>query len=207
MAKLNELTGKTFGNWKVLYRNGSTPNKAAIWHCKCLLCGSEHDINGYTLTSGASTKCRACVPRTTLVKPHRKDRIYTIFCGMMQRCHNPNSKGYKSYGGRGITVCAEWYKNPDAFIAWALSNGYQPDLTIERIDLNQGYSPDNCTWISASVQARNKRANAYVIYQGEKQCLSEACRLSGIKYESVRSYKRRHPESSYQAAFDHFACS
>ena len=204
MAKLNDLTGKTFGFWKVLYRNGSTSNKASIWHCKCLLCGSEHDVVGASLTSGSSTKCRACVPRTTLKKPHRNERIYRIYTGMKQRCHNPNSSSYRRYGAKGITVCAEWYSNPDSFIEWALSSGYDDNLTIDRIEPSKGYSPDNCRWVSYSVQNNNRSCNSEVMYRNSLYTLADACRLAKISYNSVKTRCRRLGESQ-QEAFDHFA--
>ena len=202
MAKLNDLTNQVFGNWKVLYRNGSTLNKASVWRCKCLLCGQEKDVAGYSLTSGASTKCRRCVPKETLSKPHRKDRIYNIYNGMMQRCTNPKHKSYDDYGGRGISVCAEWFRKPDAFIEWANSSGYTDGMTIERIDPNGDYCPDNCCWLPLSEQSRNRRANTYVLYHGQSLCLAEACRISGANYETVRSYRRRHKDISWQEAFD-----
>ena len=203
MAKLNDLTNKTFGNWQVLYRNGSTPNKASVWRCRCLLCGAEHDVVGQTLTDGRSTKCRSCVPREALTKPHRKESIYTIYMGMKQRCYNPKHKAYQNYGGRGIAMCAEWKNSPDAFISWAFSNGYVEGLSIDRIDTDGDYCPYNCRWISPAEQAANRRYNVTVVYNGEKLCLSSACRVAGISYSAVRSRIRR-TNVTPQEAFDFY---
>jgi len=203
MAILNDLTGKTFGNWKVLYRNGSTPNKASIWHCRCLLCGSESDVAGYSLTSGSSTKCRSCVPRETLSKPYRKSRLYNIYRGMMQRCYAESNSHFQHYGKRGIHVCEEWYKNPDAFISWALSSGYEDGLSIDRINVNEGYCPENCRWIPLAKQAQNRSVNTFVEYRGERLCLAEACRKADIKYSTVRSYRASHGCTA-QEALDHY---
>lgn len=201
MARLNDLTGKTFGNWLILYRSGSTPNKASIWHCKCNLCGSERDVVGSSLVSGASTKCRSCVPRQTLSKPHRKDRIYHIYSAMKQRCNNPKAKHYDIYGGRGIKVCEEWEKSADTFIQWAFANGYNDSLTIDRIDCNQGYFPDNCRWVSNNVQSANRRTTHLINYKGEQMPLTQACNLAGICKDSVSWRVKKHG-MSYQDAFD-----
>ena len=206
MAKLNDLTGKTIGSWYVMYRNGQTANKAAVWHCRCTICGTENDVAGYSLTSGASTKCRSCVPKLTLSKPYRRTSLYNSYCAMMNRCNNPSSASYDDYGGRGITVCDEWNGSPDAFIEWALSTGYIEGLTIDRIDVDKGYSPSNCRWITLSEQARNKRTTIFINYNGETLCLSEACRKAGISLSAVRNRIAKHKVAP-QEAFDHYLLS
>lgn len=203
MAKLNDLTGKTFGSWKVLYRNGSTPNKAAIWRCECQLCGSQYDVVGSSLINGYSTKCRRCVPRITLKKQHRGDRIYHIYSAMKQRCYNENSLSFPNYGGRGIKMCDDWYNSPDSFIEWAYNNGYADELTLDRIDNDKGYYPENCRWVTYKEQANNKRNNIIIIYKGDTYTLREICLLLDIPYDNVRSYRRRHG-IDYQDAFDHY---
>ena len=204
MSALKNIEGKTFGNWLVLYRNGSSKNKSAIWRCRCLLCGQEKDVVGLSLINGHSTKCRACVPKTTLSKPHRGTRLYHIYSAMKQRCTNPKNKSYSNYGGRGISMCNEWLNNPDAFIEWAIANGYNDGLTIDRIDNNRNYSPENCRWIPSSIQSSNRRSCIHIEYNGFKYpTLQAACLASSVCYESVKSYKRRH-DVSYQQAFDHF---
>ena len=84
-------------------------------------------------------------------------RLYKIWQGIRQRCNNPKDKDYSDYGGRGIQVCEEWNFSSTAFIEWSLQNGYNPKLTIDRIDTNGHYNPDNCRWVSWTQQARNKR--------------------------------------------------
>ena len=84
-------------------------------------------------------------------------RIYKIWKWIRQRCNNPNDKDYEDYGGRGIRVCEEWDKSSEAFVRWALENGYADNLSINRIDTNSGYSPENCRWATWTQKARNKR--------------------------------------------------
>ena len=120
-------------------------------------------------------------------------RLSNIYQQMKNRCYNPNNPSYKNYGGRGITICAEWNsrekikgtrgnntKGFTAFKKWALNNGYTSGLPIDRIDNSKGYSPDNCRWATAIMQGRNRRNNKLITYKNETHCISEWAEIFNI---------------------------
>jgi hypothetical protein len=92
---------------------------------------------------------------------------------MIERCYNPKSIVYYRYGERGITVCDEWRFNPNSFIDWAILNGYQDDLTIDRINNDLGYYPTNCRWVDMKTQSRNRSSNRMITWCGKTQCLQD----------------------------------
>ena len=114
--------------------------------------------------------------------------------GVMERCTNPNHIAYKKYGGRGITVCQEWIDSPQAFVDWALANGFSPELQIDRIDNDKGYSPDNCRWVTARENMRN-RSNSVVsptiagqakfLYQIEEVTIKDIADYFGINKSTM----------------------
>lgn len=116
------------------------------------------------------------------IKNISQTRIYKIYYGMLDRCHNPKNHGYKSYGLKGIFVCDEWKEKKKGFIAfykWSMKNGYKDDLTIDRIDNNKGYSPDNCRWATWEQQRNNlpDRSNM-IIKMSQKRNIKEIVRLN-----------------------------
>lgn len=119
----------------------------------------------------------------------KKDNLslWNIYHGMKKRCLNPNCKRYKDYGGRGIVICDEWLKGFDYFADWAYANGYEQGLTIERIDVNGNYCPENCSWITRAEQAYNKRDSIKVTYNGITKDLTVWCNELGLKYDNYSS--------------------
>lgn len=116
-----------------------------------------------------------------------KTRLYRIFGNIKQRCYYKNNKDYKNYGGRGIIVCDEWLKDFKKFYDWAINNGYQDGLTIDRINNDGNYEPSNCRWITKKAQSRNNRNNRIITYKGETHCLIEWSEILKIPYPTLRS--------------------
>lgn len=100
-------------------------------------------------------------------------RLYRIFENMLARCYRPSNKSYKYCGAKGITICDEWLKNKSKFFEWAENNGYNKNLTIDRIDNQKGYSPDNCRWVDRKTQDRNRTSNVFITYNGETLCRAD----------------------------------
>ena len=115
----------------------------------------------------------------------RHTRLYGIWCAMKERCNNPNNKSYPRYGARGISVTDEWRESFQAFHEWAVQAGYSEDLTIDRIDNNRGYSPDNCRWVTTKEQNRNYSRNHMITYRGRTQCIADWAEETGINRATI----------------------
>lgn len=176
MSKLIDLTGKRFGRYTVICRNGSDTNGSAMWKCKCD-CGNIRTVRGYILNKGQTTSC-GCTHATHISLNNK--RLYGIWSNMKQRCENQRQKRYYDYGGRGIEICNEWKTSSQSFIEWSLLNGYNDSLTIDRIDINGNYEPSNCRWITNKEQQHNKRCNHIIEYNGISQSITKWANEIGI---------------------------
>jgi hypothetical protein len=130
-------------------------------------------------------------PARPLAPSKIKESLIHMRERMMARCHNPKSPRYKNYGGRGIFVHRVWRDDPDEFYAWAVANGYQPGLQIDRIDNDGPYAPDNCRFVTNAVNQLNKRNNYRVGWRGQNLTLSEWCRKTGVPKTTIKERLRK----------------
>lgn len=140
-------------------------------HVQTLSCGCSYDLPSFTRKYENGEKSHF---------------LYSTWSGMKQRCYYAKSVKYKDYGGRGIKVCDDWRTNFRAFYDWAIANGASKELTLDRIDINGNYSPENCRWVDLSTQQRNRQYNRYVEYKWQKKLLIEWSEELGIRYDTIR---------------------
>ena len=197
---MDEIIGKKFGRWTVIgnYRKIGY-RKEYLCKCSCEKQTVKY-VNYQCLKRGQSQSCGCLAVELTRQRMTTHggshSRLFGIWCDMKVRCNNPNDKCYDRYGGRGIKVCDEWQKDFKSFRDWSYSNGYKDNLkwtecSLDRIDNNKGYSPDNCRWVDSYVQGNNKRNNIIIELNGEKKTAAEWGRELGIRPATIRARYRR----------------
>jgi hypothetical protein len=193
MPDFIDLTGQRFARLTAEAYMGPRQKQ---WKCRCD-CGNETFASGYELKKGKRISC-GCVFRANDPDHPRKTHgmkrspEYMIWVQMKGRCHNPSNKSWKNYGGRGITMCERWRNDFAAFLhdmGPRPGNGHR-EYSVERLDNNKGYEPDNCTWIPLVEQARNRRNNRLITHEGRTQYLSAWAKESKVSPEHLRGRLR-----------------
>lgn len=191
MSKFIDLTGQRFGRLTVL-RRAENIGIYTAWEC-LFDCGNKKIIRGNSIKSGMTRSCGCLYSEKKRNKKHglSKTKLHGIWRSMKSRCYNNNTAVFKNYGGRGITVCQEWINDFYSFWQWALANGYKEGLSIERIDNDKGYSPDNCRWATPKEQTRNRRKT--LIINGKS--IGEWSDILGVNYNILfNRFKKGHLE-------------
>lgn len=182
------LIGKRFGKLVVVELD-SIKDGESYWRCECD-CGNDVIVSRGHLKSGITKSC-GCMHKEVMVKRNTthgltNTRLFKIWQGILNRCNNVHSKFYYRYGGRGIKVCDEWKDNFMSFYNWSMENGYKDDLTIDRIEVNGDYEPNNCQWTTRKEQARNTSRNIKILVDGQELTTWEIEKEYNIPMDIVR---------------------
>lgn len=194
MGIIKDRTGEKYGRLTIVSYTGKQTFHGgnAIWLCKCD-CGKYVERPAVMLKHSKMPSCGCYVKEHTenLNKSHggRNERLYLVWIDMRRRCYDKKDSNYFRYGGRGIKVCDEW-KDYSVFREWAIKTGYDPSArkqqcTIDRIDVDGNYCPDNCRWVDAKIQNNNRRNNKIVEFNGRKQTLKQWADEMCFNYEMV----------------------
>ena len=191
------IVGTRIGLYDVLYECDSKSNDGhRMFHVKCSECGWESNVQMQRIKM-VSKKCK----HINLAGQYSTDkakiiwnnkRIFKIYQGMIQRCYNPNNKNFTDYGGKGIGICEDWLNNPKSFEDWAISHGYENDLTIDRIDSNKNYCPDNCQWITLEENSRRANAN-FIEADGKTLSGTQWAEMLGFGKNTINKLIRKYP--------------
>lgn len=203
MNNIKCAIGQKFNRLTILEINGD------FAHCKCD-CGNVCDVRIGHIITGHTQSC-GCLQkeRCSTINGLYKTRLHKIWDSMHARCECEKHESYKLYKDKKI--CDEWHKRPRKqkqigflnFYNWAIEHGYRDDLSLDRIDNNKGYSPDNCRWVTLKEQARNMTTNVNVEYNGKIQCLKAWCEELNISYNAVIHCVARYG-LTYPEAFDRY---
>lgn len=175
-----DLTGQKFGSWYVVGFSHRDEGRRAFWSCVCA-CGSEKKVPQSSLVSGNTSKCFNC---TKVVSGPYGRTLYTVWNNIKNRCSDPQNGSWNDYGGRGIYLCERW-KDVRLFIK-DMEPGYRTGLTVDRIDNDGPYSPDNCRWATRSEQANNTRRNRNIEWNGKTANITEWERLLKMRPGQLR---------------------
>ena len=184
-TNFDDITGRRFGRLEVIALDHKNESGEMFWKCRCD-CGNETVVKRGNLISGNTSSCGCLKAELTRKRASThglsNSSLYSVWNGMLDRCRNKNSQSYERYGERGIHVCDEWL-DFNTFYHWGIENGYDPSLSLDRIDNDGDYCPDNCRWADDITQANNKRNNRIVTYDGVTHTVAEWSRILDVGYK------------------------
>lgn len=205
MSKVIDLVGQKFGRLTVLEQAGyyTRPNGKREAHWKCICdCGTTKIVRGSALRGGTTVSCGCYCREIHTIHGgcigRKNERLYAVWTNIKGRCYTITDDAYELYGGRGIKMCDEWHYDYGSFREWALNNGYDEtahshQCTLDRIDPNGNYCPENCRWADPEVQQNNKRTNFIIEYCGEERTLAQWSKILDVDmivlWSRLRKYK------------------
>lgn len=214
ISKVHDLTGQRFGRLTVLGIHDTNTRKT-FWVCQCD-CGGIKIARSDLLLRGSIRSC-GCMKKEqdkkNLINPSMiksaeagfkrgNTRLYVIWQQMRNRCNDRHNARYDRYGGRGIKVCDEWDNDYLTFHNWAIENGYSENLTIDRIDNDGNYCPENCRWATRTEQARNKSTNIKITIGNATKTMIEWCEIFNVDYKNAVSRYHRNGFISIDELFN-----
>lgn len=207
LSRCRDLTGQKFGRLTVIGLDDSKQSRKTYWICQCE-CGNMKSVRSDSLLCGDIKSCGCLHKEQAIINvskhhSHKQSgtRLYHIWQGIRKRCNDKNSPCYDRYGGRDIKVCAEWNDSFEPFYEWAINNGYSDDLSIDRIDNNGNYEPDNCRWATNQEQSRNRRSNINITIGNATKTLTEWCEIFDMEYKIVVARYHRNPDQTLDELF------
>jgi len=184
--KATDRIGQKYGKLLVLSIAGQNKNHVALLKCVCD-CGNTTIINSGNITNGNTRSCGCGRTKHGLAKQHQIHGAYQAWASMRNRCNNMNNKDFRHYGGRGIKACPQW----DDFSVFLADMGERPEgMSLDRIDNDNGYSPENCRWATSHEQSSNRRNSIHITHNGEALALREWAAVTGIAYVTLYSRYR-----------------
>ncbi|MNH86337.1 hypothetical protein D3C73_387920 [compost metagenome] len=186
----SDLTGMKFGMLTAIKRSGKTKYGNAKWLCVCD-CGGEGVFVSSNLKNGNTKSCGCNKHLFKQTHGLNGTRLAHCYDSMKSRCYNENYYRFDRYGGRGIKVCDEWLDDIENFFKWSYENGYDDTLTLDRIDNDGDYEPNNCRWSTKKEQANNTKRTIMIEIDGVTKPLQEWCEFYGIDQFAVYSRRRR----------------
>ena len=178
---VEDLTGRVFGKLTVLGLS-RIPKSSPRWVCLCS-CGKTREVQAVNLLRKNNQSCGCLRERNGHTKNRTNSLTYRSWLSMWDRCSNPRNPSYPSYGGRGIQICENWF----LFSGFLKDMGERPDITysLDRIDVNGGYSPENCRWATAKQQSRNRRNSRFIEAFGQRKTLAEWSEVFGVRETTI----------------------